>query len=107
MGYYHPSKMTPHSSVAFIEKENEFVHPWSIENLGREYGYGKMKEIIPLKDYLTLPAFLVDNLVRGLIRGETQRAKADAAARPPDDHLSREDKDLLAMARKLGLGKTE
>lgn len=105
MGYYHPSKMTPHSSVAFIEKENEFAHPWSIENIGRNYGYAKLKDIIPLNDYLTLPAFLVDDLVAGLVKGETQRAKADAAAAPPEGQVSKEDRELLELAKKAGLGK--
>lgn len=104
MGYYNRSTMTPHSSVAFIKMENGFIHPWSIKHIGNQYGYGKMKELIPLKDYLTLPAFLVDDLVSGITEGEALRAKQDA---PKQDNtaLSKEDRELLELARKVGLGK--
>lgn len=104
MGYYNRATMTPHSSVAFIEKENEFQHPWSIENIGRQYGYGKMKELIPLHDYLTLPAFIVEDLILGISKGEAQRAKAEAAKLPPADTVSKEDRELLELAKKAGFG---
>lgn len=105
MGYYDRSTLKPHSSVTFVEKENEYYHPWSIDAIGHQYGWGKLKEIIPLKEYLTLPAHLVENLVKGITKGEEQRSKADAAAAPPTEGLSKEDRELLALAKKVGLAK--
>lgn len=105
MGYYTRRGMTPHSSVAFIEKENEFEHPWSIKRIGHQFGYAKLKELISLKDYLTLPAFLVDDLVSGLNQGEMKRAKEDAPKTTDHGGLSKEDRELLAEAKKLGLGR--
>jgi hypothetical protein len=105
MGYYDRSTLKPHSSVAFIEKENEYYHPWSIDAIGHQYGWGKLKDIIPLNDYLNLPAFLVESLVKGITKGDEQRAKADAAAAPPTDGLSKEDRELLALAKKLNISK--
>lgn len=104
MGYYDRSTMSPHSSVAFIKMENGFVHPWSIKHLGHQYGYGKMKEIIPLRDYLTLPAFLVDDLMGGITEGEALRTKQDTP-KQDDTPLSKEDRALLELAKKAGLGK--
>lgn len=104
MGYYNRSTMSPHSSIAFIKMENGFIHPWSIKNLGHQFGFGKMKEIIPLKDYLTLPAFLVDDLVAGITEGEAIRSKQDTP-KPDNTALSKEDRELLELAKKAGLMK--
>jgi hypothetical protein len=105
MGYYDRSQLNPHSSVAFIKKENEFVHPWSINAIGKYYGRAKLKDVIPLHDYLNLPAFLVDDLVLAISEGEAQRSKADADATPPEAGLSKEEKEILELARKAGMGK--
>lgn len=103
MGYYNRSTMSPHSSVAFIKMENGFIHPWSIKNVGHQFGYGKMKELIPLRDYLTLPAFLVEDLLTGITDGESLRSKQDKPKEDPG--LSKEDREMLELAKKIGLGK--
>ena len=96
MGYTSPEKITPHSPIAYHIKENEFYHPWSIEAIGYDYGRAKLKDIISLNDYLTLPAHLVDGLIRGIVKGEKQR-EADKPKEPPPgtDKLSPEQKEFL------------
>lgn len=103
MGYLTPVTITPHSSVKFIEQENVFQHPWSIKNIGRNYGYGKLKEIIPLNEYLTLPAFLVDDLVEGITLGSEQRMKKDKDNAPPEPQLTKEEKAQVELMKKAGL----
>jgi len=102
MGYLTPATMTPHSSVLFIDKENAFQHPWSIKNVGRQYGYARLKEIIPLNDYLTLPAFLVEDLVEGISAGSEQRTKKELESTPPPLPLTKEEREQMEMMKKAG-----
>lgn len=98
MGYIDPTDITPHSSVAFHKAENEFYHPWSIESLGHQYGYARLKEIIPLKDYLTLPAHLVDGLIEGIMDGEKKRlAETPVNKDDPLAGMSAEDRRLIEL----------
>lgn len=107
MGYVDPTEITPHSSVAFHKAENDFFHPWSIDNVGYQYGYARLKDIIPLRDYLTLPAHLVDGLIEGIVDGEKKR-QAEVPSKPEDlfAGMSPEDKKLMeAMVRNNGPAK--
>ena len=104
MGYTSPEKIKPHSPIAYHIKENEFYHPWSIESIGHNYGHARLKDIIPLGDYLTLPAHLVDGLLRGIMRGEKQREAERPKEPPPSSgNLSPEEKMLMDLVTK---GKT-
>lgn len=96
MGYVTPEKLEPHSSIAYYPAENEYFHPWSIDHIGFQYGYGKLKEIISLHDYLTLPAHLVNGLVKGIVEGEKKRF-ADNPPKKEDDlsGLSPEDRKVF------------
>lgn len=96
MGYVVPDELGPHSSIAFYPAENEYFHPWSIEHIGFQYGYGKLKEIITLNDYLTLPAHLVNGLVKGIVDGEKKRF-ADNPPKAEDglSSLSPEDRKIF------------
>ena len=106
MGYYTPNKQTPFSSVGYFKEENEFIHPWSIESSGKQYGYHKLHEIIPLKDFMEMPAFIVDELVEAVTQGKIARDKEDAAeAKRREEERNRADKtrDLDDVAKELGI----
>lgn len=105
MGYYEPKKRTPHSSVAYIEAENKFYHPWSIASSGRTYGYGKLKELIPLRDYMEMPNCIVEELLESVVEAEKERYKVD---NPPDADPKKDgmNKDLLNLMKQLGFDRT-
>lgn len=101
LGYLDPTKLQPHSSIAFHKESNEFFHPWSIQSIGEQYGYGKLEDVIPLHDYLTLPANLVNGLISGIIKGKERRIKETT---PPDSKggISKEEKEAMAFLAKMG-----
>lgn len=107
MGYYDLKTMTPHSSVGYFPAEHKFFHPWSLHSFGKEYGYAKLKEVIPLRDYMTLPNVVVEALIDGIVEGERQRFEDDGGNTPPqkDDALEGLTKEQLRELKKLGLKK--
>lgn len=100
LGYIDPAEMRPHSPIAFHKESNEYYHPWSIESIGEHYGYGKLHEVIPLNDYLTLPANLVDRLIKGILKGKDRRIKETP---PPkqEDGISKEEKEAMAFLAQM------
>lgn len=107
MNHYTPATMDPFSSVAYIPEENNFWHEWSIKAVAKKYGFYKLHEIIPLKDYMEMPMFLIDDLITGVTEGRSERDKID---NPPESNnpnglpkVTESNKDLLAIMRQLGL----
>lgn len=105
MGYYEPKKRTPHSSVAYFESENKFYHPWSIASSGKTYGYGKLKDLLPLRDYMEMPAAVVDELLEAVVEAEKERYKLD---NPPESDPKKDgmSKDLIDLMKQLGFDRT-
>jgi hypothetical protein len=108
MNYYTPANMDPFSSVAYIPVEHEFTHEWSIKAVAKKYGFYKLHEIMPLRDYMEMPMFLIDDLIQGVGEGRSQRDKID---NPPDadgnkpPKVGDTNKDLMEIMRQLGLNK--
>lgn len=103
MGYYSLKTRTPHSSVAYFPNEHKFYHPWSLHAQSRTFGYNRIKEIMSLKDFMTMPSCVVDEMIEGIIEGETARfdAEKDAA----DDQTSAVAKAQKELIKQLGLDK--
>jgi hypothetical protein len=108
MNHYTPATMDPFSSVAYIPEENDFYHEWSIKSVAKKYGFYKIHEIMPLRDYMEMPMFLIDDLISGVTEGRSQRDKVD---NPPDSGNSKlpkvgeSNKDLMEIMRQLGMDK--
>ena len=100
---YNPKSRTPYSSIAYTEAENEFYHPWSIEQIGEEYGYHKLKELMEPKDYLTLPAVVVDSFLNSVSIGLNKRDKAEEAKRQEAAKRAGVPKDQMEELRKAGI----
>lgn len=69
------------------------------------YGYHKMNELMPLKDFFGLPNILVESMLDGVSRGLKKREEAEAAkAKSKDtqnpDNFTRHQK---AELRKAGI----
>lgn len=88
MGYEDAKKIRAGSSVRFNRMEAAYIHPWSYENIGEQYGMNKLNDYIPIRDYLELPSNAVDRIVAGIIKGKEERLKLDDKRR-----LEREAKD--------------
>lgn len=73
MGYVDGRTLTPFSSAGYYEVESSFRHPWEISELGRVYTFLKLKDVIPLKEFLDLPKFIIDDLIDGMSKGMTER----------------------------------
>lgn len=102
MGYYNRRTINPFSSVGYFEEESKFYHTWSIYEQGRRYGSLKLKEIIPIKDYLELPAFVVEELIEGVSKGMIERdqyEKDNAPKVDPLESLSPKERELLKKLR--------
>lgn len=81
MGYENRKNIHPLQAVRFNRVEAKYVHPWSYENIGEQFGELKLHEFIPLRDYLELPANAVDRVIKGVIKGRESRRVADEEAR--------------------------
>lgn len=106
MGYYTRKTITPFTSVGYFEEENKFYHPWSIFEQGKKYGSLKLKEVIPIKDYLELPGFIVDDLIDGISKGMIERDNYERDNAPKHDPLktlSDQDKELIKKLRESGI----
>lgn len=85
MGYEDIKKIRPGQSIRFNRIEAGYVHPWSYENIGEQYGLNKLNEYIPIRDYLELPANAVDRVVAGIIKGKDERLKLDNKRRQEEE----------------------
>ena len=99
MGYENLKNIHPLQSVRYHRVETKYVHPWSYENIGEQYGELKLDEYIPLKDYLELPANAVDRVIRGVIKGKEARRVSDEEARR---ERARREKDQQGTANVHG-----
>lgn len=98
---YTPKDRTPYSSIAYTTAENEFYHPWSIEQVGEHYGYHKLKELMEPSDYLTMPSIIVDEFLEAVSSGLNKRDQAEAAKREQaarQNKLPRDQQEELAKA---------
>lgn len=100
---YTPKDRTPYSSIAYTTGENEYYHPWSIEQVGEHYGYHKLKELMDPKDYLTLPSCVVDEFLESCSAGLNKRDKAEAAKREQAARAAGLPKDQQEELKKAGL----
>lgn len=77
MGYEQHDKIRFYQGIRYSQTESGFIHPWSHENTGEQYGFNKLETIIPLDQYLHLPNNVVDSLITGIAKGKKDRAEAD------------------------------
>lgn len=105
MNYCRPDKINPFSSAQYHDEENAFIHELSVSSSGKFYGLNKIKDLMPLKDFMTLPAVVVEELIDGILKGEEIRFELEKQATPPegDKKLTDANKKLLEEARKAGL----
>jgi len=102
MEYYNPKTRTPFSSIAYHPAENEFYHQWSIESVGEYYGYHKLSEVIPVRDYLLLPNCIVDEFVKAVSNGLDKRDKVEKERRR-EQNPGGFSKDQLELLKAAGL----
>lgn len=103
MGFYKPEGITPFSSSEYRSIEHEYTHPWSLKETGRFFGLHKLKDLIPLKDFVTLPNCVLDDLIAGVTQGETDRLELDRqyeASKPTQQVV---DKEILRQFKEAGL----
>lgn len=105
MGYYDQKSKDPFSSVGWFKEENEYFHPWSLAMSLETYGYHKLHEILPLKDYLEMPNVIVEEILESVSRGLSKRERADAERRRAEEDRSptKVDRQLEAELRKSGI----
>lgn len=96
MGYYTRNTMSPHSPIGFHQKEHEFYHPWSLESSGEEYAYAKLGDMLPIKDFITLPNVVVEAVLAGMIKGQERRFNDTKDKEPKAE-------DIEAILKKSGL----
>jgi len=101
MGYYGIARRSPFASVAYYEAEHNFYHPWSWKSSGKRYGFNKLSEVLPLKDYMSMPMAMLDELLEAVVEGQIARQKAEEEQEDDSDSAIR--KEQLAMIKKLGL----
>jgi hypothetical protein len=101
--YYNQKTRTPFSSIGYFSAENDFFHPWSLEQIGEHYGYHKLKELMDPKDFLTLPAVVVDEFLEAVSSGLNKREKAEAAKREQQARQQGLPKDQLDLLNKAGI----
>lgn len=103
MGYAVPTSLRPHQSIKYHRMESSFIHPWSFDAVGEQWGVNKLHEFIPLRDYLELPANSVDQILAGVIRGRGKRKKMDDDARKAhEEEMKRKGQELPANATPWG-----
>lgn len=97
MGYYTLTDRNPWSSVGVFEKENEYMHEYSLEEIGKRYTFLKLDEFMTLDDYLNKPAFIIDDLLKGMQKGKEERYKLEEEYRKQQGELTPEQ----ALAKQL------
>lgn len=96
MDYYSAKNKTPHDPVAWRPIEQEFTHPWSIEEQCKHYAYHQLKDVMSLDDYLTKPNCVVEDMLVGLIKGVKLREE-ELANRDDTDGVSKEERENQKM----------
>ena len=81
MGYEKAERIRPGHSVRYNRVESAYVHPWSYENVGEQYGMNRLSDYIPIRDYMELPQHAVDRIVSGIIKGKDERLKLEEQKR--------------------------
>lgn len=105
MEYYTPKNQDPFSSVGWFKEENEYFHPLSLSMSGETYGYHKLHEIMPIKDFFEMPNVMVEEILDSVSRGLKKREEAEAAkAKAKEDkNPDNIEKQLGAELRKAGI----
>ncbi|AEV89531.1 hypothetical protein OBP_094 [Pseudomonas phage OBP] len=72
--------------IKFNTQLRDCYHPWSASSVGHTYGIREYEKVISLKDYMTMPVDLTEDLLEAVVRGQADLAKlkkeaADKAAR--------------------------
>lgn len=81
MGYVEAGRPEPYQSILFVEEERKYFHPWSFESIGERFGINKLEEFMPLKDYVSYPMHIGERLVKGMVKGRTERLRIEKEAR--------------------------
>lgn len=89
MGYEKRQAPSLAQSIRWNQVETEFQHPWSVENLGRQYAQGKLEDFISIDEYLNLPACVVGPFITGMMKGKEARYQAEKKAREEADNKAR------------------
>lgn len=72
--------------ILYNKNTRDFYHPFSAKAIGESFGYREYSKLIPLKDYLTTSVDVIEDILEGVARGESELAvlkkqAADKAAR--------------------------
>lgn len=73
----------------------EYTHRWSPSSFGEMFGYREYSEIIPLKEFLTTPMAVVEDILEGVGKGRTDIKKAKDAARSADEKRKEDPASIL------------
>lgn len=103
MGHYTPSTITPFSSALYRSIENEYEHPWSIKSSGYFYGLNKLKDTLSLKDYMTLPNCILEDLLTSVSKGESARFEMDNQAERETRPVDNLPKEMLEQLKAAGI----
>ncbi len=83
MGYMEEHGRKPHTPVSWVPEEHHFTHPFSLQRRCDDYGYYRMREVIPLTDYLGMPADIVDTVMSAVRAGADRRLNEEKEKTPP------------------------
>lgn len=75
MGYLKKNDTSPHGPVSWVEKENSFIHPFSLKKRAFDYGFHQIKDVMPLDVYLDMPVDILDDIIEGIREGAEERMK--------------------------------
>ncbi len=83
MGYMDLQGRKPHTPVSWVPVEHQYTHPFSLQRRCDDYGYFRMREIIPLVDYLHMPADILDTVMNAVRAGADRRLNEEKTKNPP------------------------
>lgn len=90
MGYSDPTKLRPGDSIATNSSETGYLHPWSFESIMETYEYHKLHEFMSVKDYLEMPSFMVDRIIKGRSKGRVKRRDDDARRKKEEEERKKQ-----------------
>lgn len=66
--------------LKYNTNDKDYFHPWSKWTIGNMFGSREYSKYIPVMDYMTAPADLIEDILEGIVEGEQALAKAKLKA---------------------------
>lgn len=83
------------SAITYNKSRVEFFHPWSVMEIGKSYGFREYNSLIPIKDFMSMPVDIIDDLLDGVAQGMKEIKKLKTPKKGPLIDPEKELRDLL------------